>query len=65
MDIVEQRRIWTRLARELTNAQLAARIGDIQNNRRVFPKELADSYLEEATRRLNWKDVYEAHEEEL
>ena len=51
--------------RELSNAQLAARIGDIQNNRRVFPKAMADSFLDEAARRLNWKDVYEAHEEEL
>lgn len=47
--------------RSLTNDQLAAQIRQIRYSRRALDKATADAVLEEAARRLTWRDAYENH----
>lgn len=51
-------------AQALTNVALAQRISMIYYSRRSFSKEETDAYLAEASKRLRWVNVYQAHRSE-
>lgn len=49
------------VASRLTNGALAQRLGIIRDNIRSLSKLERDAYLNEAIRRLQWSDDYNAH----
>jgi hypothetical protein len=50
-----------RVAQALNNAALAHRLTMVKNSRRNFNKSETDAFLEEAARRLRWRDAYDKH----
>lgn len=47
-----------REARDMSNAQLAQALSNLQGNRRSYDKDVADAILEEAARRMRWQEAY-------
>lgn len=58
----EERAMGT-VARSLTNAALAQRLGIVRDSVRSVSRLERDAYLDEAIRRLNWTEDYMKHTE--
>lgn len=52
-------RVAAQVARSLTNAALAQRLGMIRDTPRSVPKLERNAYLDEAARRLRWPNEYD------
>jgi len=46
-------------ANQRSNRELANDLRVLRTNRRAFPKAYADAVLDEAARRLQWRDAYD------